>query len=181
MKKIISLALFFLFACLLGCSSDSSTEQSNGTLFVNNNPFAVGTNTPPGDIHNSTLFTQGDPTDPFDQNVRTFTIVDTVTMETITLSILYPASTSTINGTYIVNETNPGTNLSYGICTYDILGGTNGHFGGQPAFASGSVTVTDFGSNNFKLVFSNVLLKENTTPAITKTITGYCETNFYQF
>jgi len=182
MKKILStFALFLIYISLTGCSSDSTTEQSSGTLFVNNNPFAVGTNTPPSDIHNTTMFTQGDPTNPFSQSVRTFTLVDSVTMETISLSILYPASTSSINGTYIVDETNPGTNLNYAICTYDILSGSGGHFGGQPSFASGSVSVTDYGSNNFKLVFNNVLLKENTTPTLTKTITGYCETSFYVF
>jgi uncharacterized protein YcfL len=180
MKKIYTLLSLLVFCiCLTSCTSDSdtSTEQT-GPLFVNNVTFSIGTNTPPGDIHNVTLFQPGNPTDPTGTSTRTFTIVDSVTLETITLAVLYPSSQSNINGTYVINESNPGMATHYALCYYDIQGGA--HFGGQPAFASGSVTITDNGANNFKIVFNTAVLKDNAAPASTKTITGYCETAFYE-
>jgi hypothetical protein len=176
MKKITYLLSFlFLYASLTGCSSDSSSDPV-GTLFVNGNNFPIGTNGALG-IPNTSFFHQA--TSSTDLNSRSFNIANgTFNGQNITVIVNYPPTASTINGTYIVNEPNQATATSYATASYTDIALPATSFGGASAFASGSVTIMDNGSNNFTVTFNNVVLKDNANPAITRTITGYAQATF---
>lgn len=173
MKKIYRfLSILFLGFLFIQCSSEETT--SGDTLFVNDVAFPVGDNGGIGDFYNTTMFHAGVDSD--DYNVREFTIVkgnssSEEDADTIHLTILYPIGQS-IDGTY-----NLGFDSSYVMCFFSNSSET---FGIGENAATGTVTITDNGNNNFKIVFNNVVL-ENETATASKSITGYCAPTFMQF
>jgi len=181
MNKIYKLAtILFLALSLVNCSNDD--DAPSGTLFVNNENFIIGTNVAPSALHNNTTFMPGG-TDAEDYNTRGFFITngDATTeanAKVVSVIIRYPTGQASINGTYgivDINEANPGAFVA---CSFSD---STGEFGGDPDTTTGTITVTDNGNNNFKLVFNNIVLKDIEGGTATKTITGYCQTGFYSF
>lgn len=173
MKKIYRflsiLVLGFLF---IQCSSETT---SSDTLFVNDVAFPVGGNGGVGAFYNFTMFQATD-----EYNIRTFTIVKAnstsqVNGDTITLSIFYPVGQS-IDGTYNLNFESAALPSTYALC---VFANSTETFGDGENEATGTVTITDNGTNNFKIVFNSAVLTNETVAS--KTITGYCETTFMQF
>lgn len=178
MKKIYQflsiLVLGFLF---IQCTSEETT--SGDMLFVNDIAFPIGANGGLGDFHNITMFHAGVDSD--DYNLRTFTIVkgnstSEEDADTINLSIFYPVSQS-IDGTYNLDFDSAALPSTYALC---VFANSTETFGDGENAATGTVTITDNGNNNFKIVFNNAVLTSETI-AGSKTITGYCAPTFMQF
>lgn len=159
------------------CSSDNSDANATDnthTLWVNDIPFVIATNSING-LFNSTMFQAGELDGP--PNVRTFIIANQMVSESdikvITLTVSFPNTQSSINGTYPITQTisNTGNSAIFGYRDSD------GTFGGGEFNATGSVTITDNGNNNFKLVFNDVVA-QSVSSTNTKTLTGYCQPTF---
>lgn len=161
------------------CSSDnndsSATQNDTHTLWVNDTPFAIATNQV-GGLFNTTQFMAGTAING-GTNVRTFTMVNQAVsisdVKTIMLTVSFPNVGASINGTYPIMQTLSNTENA-ALIAYQESDNT---FGGGEFNATGSVTITDNGNNNFKLVFNNVVV-QGATSTNTKTLTGYCQPTF---
>ena len=176
MKKIV-LILPVLFFIVSSCSSDdSSSNSSNDNLFVSkilvdNKSFVPSENTDE-DINVSTSFESG--VNNGQANLRTFHLFNLTpnlsTSESLQLSIIYPISQSSINGTYSLKisdiEVNTAAQGSY------TLGFNSFSFDG------GSLSIVDLGNNKFKLTFNTTKATNGFDSSAQKTITGYCEVSF---
>ena len=178
-KTYLFIALVFASFLFIECSSDDDNkhveEQINGTLFVNGENFALGTNAS-GNILNS--MTSGGAGDLY---TTTFTIAKSTTnpLETDVITIAIVKNTNTdINGTYnFIQEDGDTTLLNYAVGNYFSIGNNRTYGDGQ---ASGTVKVTKIGIGNYKLEFDNAkFLHEQSND--TKTLTGYCELEFEEF
>ncbi|RTY89820.1 hypothetical protein [Flavobacterium sp. GT3R68] len=178
MKKIYRFLSFLVLAFLfIQCTGEETT--SGDTMFVNDVAFPIGANGGIGSFYNSTMFHAGTSTG--DYNIRTFTIVKANSTseedaDTINLSIFYPVSQS-IDGTYNLDFNSSALPSTYAVCVFANSAET---FGDGENAATGTVTITDNGNNNFKIVFNNVVLTKEATGG-SKTITGYCAPTFMQF
>ncbi|UUC43929.1 hypothetical protein [Flavobacterium cerinum] len=179
MKRVlIILSVITLGLTNIQCSNDNddviARQDDTHTLWVNDMPFVIAANQP-GASFNTTQFMTA-PTNNT-AKVRTFIMVNQMEsvsdMKTITLAVSYPATQATINGTYPIMQTLSFDENSALISYMDSDGG----FGGEEFNATGSVTITDNGNNNYKLVFNNVIT-QGVTSSGTKTITGYCQPTF---
>ncbi|WP_298117109.1 hypothetical protein [Flavobacterium sp.] len=175
MKKISLFSLLFLSLFFVQCSSDDSSSSSSGTLFVNDVLFKIGTNALPNTIYNLTMFYGDD--DPEFFNTRTFNILDPdssteTNYKNITIVVAYPGLTS-INGTYSLLQEDNLDGIPFASVTFETASDS---YGGDVDTSTGSLKVTDMGSNKFKLEFIDVTV-ENESGDV-KTITGYCTPTF---
>jgi hypothetical protein len=173
--------LFFAATAMVlftACSSDSDGGSSTSTTFAESHIMIDGVlfrptaNDPdPNTIDFiETKFTAnygGSDNDQRFFGLTHYDFGDTPT-EDILLGIMIPGG-QTPNGTYnLVNDNFPDANQADGSYIIDM---------DSYRFISGSVTVTDLGSNKYKLVFNNAVVKDADGPT-TKTITGYFEGTF---
>lgn len=177
-KKIRLLSLLFLSLISVQCSTSNDNASTTGTLFVNDVNFQIGTNVAPNAIYNATLFQNT--TDPDFFNFRIFNITDSsvssaTNVKNITLVFAYPGL-AYLNGTYSLSQEENVDGIPFVSCSY--IEGSN-EFGGSSDLSTGTVKVTDLGSNNFKLEFNNAVLQNDS--GVTKTITGFCSPTFSNF
>jgi hypothetical protein len=181
MKKIFQAAgILILGLSLTQCTKEQIVEAivPAGHLYVNGTAFPIGSNII-NSAYNNTNFHQGGP-GAAQLNSRTFSILKGTTTsqanaETINLNVSYPGNQASINGTYPLDIADVTTAATYGICGFTD---SNTTFGVQPQNSTGTVTITDNGNNNFKIVFTNVTLKNSNAALGSKVITGYVETTF---
>lgn len=164
--------LFFAFAAmsllLTGCSSDDSDSDPNSeptNIMIDNVPFNQSGAVAP--FFNAYTMYQADS----ESKVRTFQLASLGTgvssSEQLTLSVTYPASQTSIDGTYPVDS-------------FEDVSADGGYMKGEEAyfFEEGTVTVTDLGNNKYKLQFNNVIAVEFDEVLPNKTITGSYQGTF---
>lgn len=164
-----------LFLCLTAiamftsCSSDDSGSTTSPTTSFESNILIDGAAFVPGSPNNllgnplGTAFTEG--INNGQSNVRIFQMVKTGAMgdiqavQSLNLSLIYPAAQTSINGTYgfDYNEDNP-------MATPYIQGSYMKGMNMEP-YTDGTITVTDLGNNKFKLVFNNVATNQGSSIA----------------
>ena len=158
------------------CSSDDSGSDTNPETSFESTISIDGVAFVPGGSSNvfgsplGTSLTEG--INNGESNVRIFQMVQTgamgdiEAMKSLNINLIYPANQTNINGTYgfEYNENDPmGDPYIQG----SYMQGMN-----MEPYTEGTITVTDLGNNNFKLVFNNVATSGG------KTITGNIEGTF---
>lgn len=158
MKNIFKIAILFLSLSLVQCSSDDASESA--TLMVNGAEYKLGTS-----LVEKT------------QNTITFTLVEktpsTDNNRIIRIFAMHPAGNAT--GTYELRSDLTASGIA-NIAVYDaeftpIAGGSVN----QP---TGTLTVTHYDANKYKLTFDDVTLDPGT--ATETTISGSCLKTFAQ-
>lgn len=162
MKKLF-LALTAVTLMFTSCSSDDSDSNVAGSnISISGVAFNASGAVAPF-FNASTLF-QADG----DTNTRLFQLTSfsstANSTEQLAVTINYPASQTSINGTYPVDS-------------FEDVSADGGYTIGQETyfFEEGTVTVTDLGNNKFKLQFNNVTAVEFDEVLPNKTITGAYE------
>lgn len=159
--------LFFAAAAmallLTGCSSDDDDSNSEATnIMIDNVPFNQSGAVAPF-FNAQTMYQESG-----DTKVRMFQLTsfsnDSNSTEQLSVTIDYPSSQTSINGTYPVDS-------------FEDASANGGYTIGQDVYflEEGSVTVTDLGSNKYKLQFNNVIAVEFDEVLPNKTITGSYE------
>jgi len=173
MKKTYLLSLIaFMSFLFIQCSSDDSSRVQNGTLLVNGNTFALGTNAP-GDVRNSILSggVSGFYTTAFSITKNT---TDPTDLDVITITIVNDQP-NRVDGTYsFANENDQDALENYAVGGYFSAANNSDYGTGQ---VTGTVKITKISGNTYKLEFNNVSMGRSGT-SDAKTITGYCELEF---
>ena len=173
MIKKIFLLVFCIIA--LSCSSDkdnnASTEQPvafYSGLNVNYNSFSPGS----GNQFLRTILYEG--VNNGASNKRVFRLSNNpassqVPDEELEFSIFYPASQSSIDGTYVFNNS--------GISSENYA---QGHYtiGSSSYYLTGSIKITYFANNSYKLELITVKANDFSS-ALQMPVTGYCQGVFY--
>lgn len=169
-----------LFLCLAAvvmlssCSSDDAGSTTNvgfeSSILINGVGFIPGTPNPdlvpPANTAFDTNVNNGL------SNFRIFQLVSTPSLgdlqgtKALQVSIMYPITQASVNGTYDFALSEPELAGPYVQGTY-VQGMS------MDLFKQGTLTVTDLGNNKFKLVFNNVVTNETQT-----TIAGSFEGTF---
>lgn len=159
--------LFFAFTAmtllLTSCSSDDNESTPEATnIMIDNVPFNQSGAVAP--FFSAYTMYQADS----ESKVRTFQLASSgstiASTEQITLSVTYPVSQTSINGTYPVDS-------------FEVVSADGGYMKGEDGyfFEEGTVTVTDLGSNKYKLKFNNVIAVDESETLPNKTFTGSYE------
>ena len=170
--QLLMKKLFFAVATMAfmftGCSSDDNDSNAEATnIMIDNVPFNQSGAVAPFFSANTMYNTDGD------TKVRLFQLASfgngTSPAEQIALSVSYPASQASINGTYPVDSFEEA-NADGG-----YMRGEDGYF-----FEEGTVTVTDLGNSTYKLQFNNVIAVDENETLPNKTFTGSYQGVFTQ-
>lgn len=171
MKKIfLCLTAIAMFS---SCSSDDSGEATASfvsTIAIDGVAFIPATPNNPIASPIATSFEAG--VNNGESNLRTFHMLKTGEvgdingMESIQLSVIYPATQTSVDGTYDFDFNMEEFSDPY-------IQGLYMRGMGMETFQDGTITVTDLGNNKFKIVFNNVVTAENQT-----SITGNIEGTF---
>lgn len=167
MKKIATLAIVLLTCfSLVRCTSDDSTGDS-GMLTVNGSEFLLGTNT--STLVYNRIRSKSDTgiwleitENPSSGNARI-------------ISVFASHEVGTHNGTYILKN----DQIASGIAIPALMDAETGEQiagGSDESQPLGTITITDQGSNRFKLSFDGVVLDPET--ATETTISGSCSKTF---
>ena len=162
MKKLF-FAVFTMAAMFTGCSSDDSDSNGAATnVMINGVAFNQSGAVAPF-FSASTVYQEDGET-----KVRLFQLTsfsgNLNSTEQLSLSITYPSTQTSINGTYPVDSfEDTSADGGYSISEESYF------------FEEGTVTVTDLGNNKYKLQFNNVIAVEYDEVLPNKTITGAYE------
>lgn len=179
MKKVL---LILVGIALSSCSSSSSSSSNDpidttvpliSTIYIDSDSFVPGGNS--NTINSNTITTAQLINEGAAKKV-TFTLrkpfVNILQLEAISVDIVYPVSQSSISGTYYATSSEGGSINNYFSGNY--FNANSGYF-----LKSGSVSVTDLGNSNYKLIFNNVVVTSNPFgTGVLKSITGTYQGNF---
>ncbi len=167
----------------MSCSGNSSTDDSNSNtsvtvisnIFVGGNAFTFGGNST---ADNSNTVTSSVTANGAVAQTKTFSLrhpnTGTSVLEAMNVSITRPSSQSSITGTYYISAAD-GATTNNNVSGYYQKSGFLGFY-----FKSGSVSVTDIGNNNYKLIFNNIVSSDDPfdSGGNVKPITGTYQGNF---
>lgn len=171
MKKFL-MALTAVSLMFTGCSGDDDASPVNNndndfvsTIQIENEPF-----TPSGGANAAiTSYIENSET-----TMRSFLMTKQTTniqtLETLSVSIVYPSGQASINGTYTFDFFNSDDSHAMGMYM-------KGQGSESLSFEDGTITVTDMGNNKYKLQFNNAKM-EDFDETETRTVTGYFEGTF---
>lgn len=179
MKKAI---LILMGITVLSCSSSSSSSSNDpidttvpliSTIHIDSDSFSPGVNS---NTNNSNTITTAQLINEGAAKKVTFTLrkpfVNIFQLEGIVVDVVYPVSQSSISGTYYVTSSEGGSINNY-------VSGNYFNSSSSYYFKSGSVSVTDLGNSNYKLIFNNVVVTNNPFGVgVLKSITGTYQGNF---
>ena len=174
MKKLFlgMAAVTMLFTSCSGSDDDGASASLDSHIMIDGTLFTPDANT--GMMENvMTSFQAG--TNNGAANTRIFGLNNQGTSlsdsKSIEVTVTYPASQASINGTYLLDGGASGNVNNY-------AGGSIFDSGAFLSFESGTVTVTDLGNNKFKLEFNNAVAANFLDDTITSTVTGYFQGTF---
>ena len=154
-------------------SSDTNENTSINTLKIDDVAFIPGNNTTNGNFVITSYITSANNGE---AKARFFALSnDPKTMnemEALEFSIIYPSSQATIDGTYnfVLDPSNVNPN--------NMAQGSYIGTGNAFIISTGTIKVSDLGSNKFRLEFSTSSLNDFFGSSTTKTLTGSYEGTF---